>query len=43
MTPFNLRAEVKGQIQHSQAMTSYKLFAHSEPLGAILGGNIGPF
>ena len=41
MTPFNLEAGVKGQIQHlekdSQAMTSYELFSHSEPQGAILG------
>ena len=40
MTPFNFEAGVKGQIQHLgkdlQAMTSYKLFSHSEPLEAIL-------
>ena len=39
MTSFNLEAGVKGPIQHlekdSQAMTSFKLFSHSEPLGAI--------
>ena len=41
MTTFNLEAGVKGQIQHlekdSQAMTSHKLFSHSEPVRAILG------
>ena len=36
MTPFNLEAGVKGQIQHLEKipyMTSYKLFSHFEPLG----------
>ena len=42
MTPFNLEA-CRGQRSNStpgkdsQAMTSYKLFSHSKPLGAILG------
>ena len=46
MTPFNLEAGVKGEIQQakdSQAMTSYKVFSHSEPLGAILGEIQGLF
>ena len=37
MTSFDLNAGANCQIQHigadSQAMTSYKLFSHSQPLG----------
>ena len=39
MTPLDIEAEIKGQIQHlkkdSQAMTSNQLFSHYKPLRAM--------